>query len=67
MHRNKSINDVWADEKTAARYYKVKPATLRKQRSTYGHDKGLIWKKIRGRVLYNLEHNDRVLEERNEI
>ena len=64
---NIKTNGVWADEKTAAQYYKIKPATLRKHRSDFGHDKGLEWKKVRGRVLYNLEHNDQVLEESNEI
>ena len=67
MNTNNKINGVWADEKTAAQYYKIKPATLRKHRSEFGHDKGLAWKKVRGRVLYNLEHNDRVLESSNEI
>ena len=31
-------NDVWATEKEAAEHYKIKPATLRKNRSVYGHD-----------------------------
>ena len=54
-------DDVWADESRAARYYKLKPSTLRSNRSRYGHDKGLNWVKVGGKVLYNLEHNDRVL------
>ncbi len=44
MNTNNKINGVWADEKTAAEYYKIKPATLRKHRSEFGHDKGLEWK-----------------------
>ena len=68
MHiKNTNGNSVWATEKETAKHYKIKPATLRKHRSEFGHDKGLAWKKVRGRVLYNLEQNDRVLEKSNEI
>ena len=67
MEQKNNVNGTWADEKTTAQYYKIKPATRRKHRSQFGHDKGLAWKKVRGRVLYNLDHNDHVLESRNEI
>ena len=60
-------NNVWANEIEAAEHYKLKPGTLRKNISKWGHSKGLVWKKVGGKILYNLEHNDKLLEERGVI
>ena len=63
----KNNNKIWATEKEAAEYYNIKPATLRKHRSVYKHDKGLVYKKIGGSIRYNLDHNDRILAEKENI
>ena len=60
-------NDVWATEKEDAEHYKIKPATLRKNRSVYGHDGALVYRKIGGSVRYNLDINDRELQLRDLI
>ena len=60
--KNTNGNTVWATEKEAADHYKIKPATLRKHRSLYGHDGSLFYRKIGGSVRYNLDTNDRQLE-----
>jgi len=63
MHiKNTNGNSVWATEKETAKHYKIKPATLRKHRSLYGHDGSLLYRKIGGSVRYNLDTNDRQLE-----
>ena len=48
----------WANEKEAADHWKLKPSTLRKRRSLYGHNGMEIWTKINGRVLYDLYSTD---------
>jgi len=60
--KNTNGNTVWATEKETAKHYKIKPATLRKHRSLYGHDGSLFYRKIGGSVRYNLDRNDRQLE-----
>ena len=60
--KNTNGNSVWATEKEAGKHYKIKPATLRKNRSLYGHDGYLSYRKIGGSVRYNLDTNDRQLE-----
>ena len=62
QNKNTNTNTVWATEKEAADHYKIKPATLRKHRSLYGHDGSLSYRKIGGSVRYNLDTNDRQLE-----
>ena len=61
-NKTTNTNTVWATEKEAAEHYKIKPATLRKHRSLYGHDGALLFRKIGGSVRYNLDTNDRQLE-----
>ena len=61
-NKNINTNTVWATEKEAADHYKIKPATLRKHRSLYGHHGSLFYRKIGGSVRYNLDTNDRQLE-----
>ena len=60
--KNTNGNSVWATENEAGKHYKIKPATLRKHRSLYGHDGSLLYRKIGGSVRYNLDTNDRQLE-----
>ena len=56
---NKNIyTDRWANEQEAAEHWKLKPSTLRKRRSVYGHDDDVIWTKVNGRVLYDLYSTD---------
>ena len=50
--------DRWANEKEAADNWKLKPSTLRKRRSLYGHNGMEILTKINGRVLYDLYSTD---------
>lgn len=61
-NKTTNTNTIWATEKEAAEHYKIKPATLRKHRSLYGHDGALLFRKIGGSVRYNLDTNDRQLE-----
>ena len=56
--KNTNGNAVWATEKETAKHYKIKPATLRKHRSLYGHDGSLLYRKIGGSVRYNLDTNE---------
>ena len=53
----------WATEAVAAAHYKLKPSTLRKRRSMYGHDDDLIWAKVNGRILYDIWGSDQKLSE----
>jgi hypothetical protein len=50
--------DRWANEQEAAEHWKLKPSTLRKRRSVYGHDDDFIWTKVNGRVLYDVYSTD---------
>ena len=52
----------WVDEKEAAEYLKVKPATLRRRRSLLGHDTNEVWSKNHGKVLYDLWATDKKIE-----
>ena len=56
--------DRWATESEAAAHLKLKPSTLRKNRSLYGHDTMEVWTKVNGRVLYDLFATDQKLENR---
>ena len=56
--------DRWVDEKTAANHLKVKPATLRKRRSTLGKDTNEVWHKNHGKVLYDLWATDKRIEKK---
>ena len=58
------INERWADEKTAANYLKVKPATLRRRRSLLGKDANEVWHKNHGKILYDLWETDKRIEKK---
>jgi|TARA_R100001591_G_scaffold117472_1_gene136994 hypothetical protein len=63
MEKVKTIDSRWATEDEAAKYYRLSPATLKKNRSVYGHDGKLVWTKLNGRVLYDLFATDKKLEQ----
>lgn len=54
--------DRWGDEKSAAKYLKAKPSTLRRRRSELGHYTNEVWSKNHGRVLYDLWATDKKIE-----
>ncbi len=64
MENKKIYQDRWATEVEAAKHWKLKPSTLRKRRSLYGHDTMEIWTKLNGKVLYDLYSTDQKLEKR---
>ncbi len=64
MENKKIYQDRWATEAEAAEHWKLKPSTLRKRRSLYGHDTMEIWTKLNGKVLYDLYSTDQKLEKR---
>ena len=37
------INDRWVSQETAAKYYNVKPATIKANRLKYGHNGTIVW------------------------
>jgi len=62
----KIYKERWATEAVAAAHYKLKPSTLRKRRSLYGHDDDLIWTKVNGKVLYDIWGTDQKLASNHE-
>jgi|TARA_R110002012_G_scaffold93706_1_gene227359 hypothetical protein len=64
MENKKLYQDRWATEIEAAQHYKLKPSTLRKRRSKYGHDDDLIWTKVNGKILYDIWGSDQKIEKR---
>tara|TARA_Y100001951_G_C11092159_1_gene157339 strand:+ start:56 stop:250 length:195 start_codon:yes stop_codon:yes gene_type:complete len=62
MNKKNIYDERWADEKTAAKYLKVQPSTLRRRRSKLGHDTNEVWSKNHGRVLYDLWKTDKRIE-----
>lgn len=58
----KTIAGRWANTNEAAKYYNLKPSTLKKNRSVLGHDDKLVWVKANGKVLYDLWETDKRLE-----
>tara|TARA_R100001440_G_scaffold68458_1_gene90008 strand:- start:466 stop:681 length:216 start_codon:yes stop_codon:yes gene_type:complete len=64
MAENNLYLDRWATETEAAKHWKLKPSTLRKNRSLYKHDTFEVWAKINGRVLYDLFATDQKLDQK---
>ena len=62
MADKKLYSDRWATEQEAAEHWKMKPSTLRKRRSIYGHHTTEIWSKVGGRVLYDLYATDQKIQ-----
>tara|TARA_R100000935_G_C2802464_1_gene151137 strand:- start:862 stop:1104 length:243 start_codon:yes stop_codon:yes gene_type:complete len=49
----------WFGKKEAAEYYNIKPTTINKYISLYGHDAHIIWTKLHGKVLIDIFETDR--------
>lgn len=55
------ITDRWVSQETAAKYYNVKPATIKANRLKYGHNGTIVWAKLHGKVLIDLFETDKRL------
>ena len=64
MIKKDFLNERWADERTAAKYLKVKPSTLRHRRSRLGKDTNEVWHKNHGKGLYDLWATNKKIEQK---
>ena len=49
----------WFNKKEAAAYYNIKPTTINKYISLYGHDAQIIWSKLHGKILIDIFETDK--------
>ena len=64
---NVKIGQRWFGKKEAAAYYNIKPATISKYISLYGHDAQIVWSKLHGKILADIYATDKRITQRSTI